>query len=460
MIGIRHNTTQRSVLTVATLTAFMGPFLISAVNIALPAIEQEFSLNALALSWIVTSYLLSSAVFLLPVGRVADMVGNVRVFKLGVVVFALSTLFCALAPSGGVLIAMRVFQGFGAAMTLTTGAPILISVFPPSERGKVLGINVAAVYLGLAMGPVVGGFLTQQWGWRSIFYLSAFVGLSALLLSMLKLKEQGPVKEGQKLDMAGTLYYFIGLISLVYGSSNLSQPFGWPLIGTGLLFMLFFVWQCRRSAFPIFDIALFTRNKLFAFSNIAALINYSATASIVFLMSLILQKVQGLSPREAGLILIAQPAVMTLISPLAGRLSDRIEPRKLASLGMLLNAMGLFLFAFVDEGSSSASIVAILLLMGFGFGIFSSPNMNTIMSSVERSQLGIASGTAATMRIVGQMASMTIVMLIFSLTFSGMRISEVANGPFLGSTRIAFLIFSALCLIGVWFSYVRGNLRD
>ncbi len=460
MIEIKHSTTQRSVLTVATLTAFMSPFLISAVNIALPAIEQEFSLNALALSWIVTSYLLSSAVFLLPVGRVADMVGNVRVFKLGVVVFALSTMLCALAPSGGVLIAMRVFQGFGAAMTLTTGAPILISVFPPSERGKVLGINVAAVYLGLAMGPVVGGFLTQQWGWRSVFYLSALVGLAALLLSVPKLKEQGPVKEGQKLDMAGTLYYFIGLISLVYGSSNLSQPFGWPLIGAGLVFMGFFVWQCRRSAFPIFDIALFTRNKLFAFSNIAALINYSATASIVFLMSLYLQKIQGSSPRQAGMILIAQPVIMALVSPVAGRLSDRIEPRKLASLGMFLNSVGLLLFAFIDESSSQASIIVILLLMGLGFGIFSSPNMNTIMSSVEKPQLGIASGTAATMRIVGQMVSMTIVMLIFSIQFGGAQISMVENSIFTASTRMAFLIFSALCLIGVWFSYVRGNLRD
>jgi MFS family permease len=390
---------------------------------------------------------------------VADLVGNVLVFKWGVVLFALTTFLCAISPSGGILIAMRVFQGFGAAMTMTTGAPILISAFPPSEWGKVLGVNVAAVYLGLAAGPVFGGILTQQWGWRSIFYVASLLGALSVVLSFLKLKDFQPVKNGSKIDLIGTLYYAISLFALVYGSSNLGKSFGWPLLAIGLLFMILFVWQSKRSAYPVFEIALFTKNKLFAFSNIAALINYSATASIVFLMSLFLQKVKGLTPQQAGMILIAQPVIMAIVSPLAGRLSDKIEPRKLASLGMFLNSAGLFLLAFVNENSSEQLIVMILLLMGLGFGIFSSPNMNTIMSSVEKKQLGIASGTAATMRIIGQMVSMTIVMLIFSFMFNGAKISRVANDRFISSAQLAFLIFSAMCLIGVWFSYVRGNLR-
>lgn len=460
MTGSSHTNTQRTILTVAALASFMGPFLISAVNIALPAIEKEFSLNAITLSWIVTAYLLSSAVFLLPVGRVADLVGNVRVFKWGVVLFALTTFLCAISPNGGLLIAMRVFQGFGAAMTMTTGAPILISAFPPSERGKVLGINVASVYLGLAAGPVIGGILTQQWGWRSVFYMASFLGALSVVLSFLKLKDFQPVKNGSKIDLIGTLYYAFSLFALVYGSSNLGKNFGWPLLAIGLVFLILFVWQSRRSANPIFEIALFTKNKLFAFSNIAALINYSATASIVFLMSLFLQKVKGLTPQQAGMILIAQPIIMALVSPLAGRLSDKIEPRKLASTGMFLNSTGLFMLAFVNGNTPEYIIIMILLLMGLGFGIFSSPNMNTIMSSVEKKQLGIASGTAATMRIIGQMVSMTIVMLIFSVMFNGAKISGVANDLFISSAQLAFLIFSVMCLIGVWFSYVRGNLRE
>ena len=170
--------TQRSALTVAVLTSFLGPFLISGVNIALPAIEKEFDLNAVGLSWIVTSYLLSSAVFLLPIGKFADIHGQKRVFQGGIIIFTIATTLCGIAPSGLIIILLRVVQGLGAAMTMTTGAPILVSVFPPAERGKVLGLNVASVYLGLSMGPFIGGLLTQNFGWRSIFLLSALLDLS------------------------------------------------------------------------------------------------------------------------------------------------------------------------------------------------------------------------------------------------------------------------------------------
>lgn len=454
-----HTYTQRSVLTVATLSSFLGPFLISSVNIALPAIEKEFGLNAVSLSWIVTSYLLSSAIFLLPIGRLADLKGQVNLFKIGMILVTLATFVCAVSPSGTVLIIMRVIQGLGAAMTMTTGAPLLISAFPHSERGKMLGYNVAAVYLGLAAGPFVGGILTQHLGWRSVFFFSAFLGVFGNLLTLVKLKNTPIPKNMGKFDFYGALLYGLALVLIVYYSSHLSSPHGYALLAAGIVLLMLFILQSTRSEHPLFDIRLFTRNKLFAFSNIAALINYSATASIVFLMSLFLQKVKGLEPQAAGAILVTQPVIMAILSPYAGKLSDKIEPRLLASSGMLLNAIGLLLLAFVSQDTPQAAIIAILIFMGLGFSLFSSPNMNTIMSSVEKKQLGTASGTASTMRIIGQMVSMTIVMLIFSGNFNGEQIARVPNDLFVGTGQFAYLVFSAMCLAGVYFSYSRGDLR-
>ena len=450
---------QRSALTIATLTSFTGPFLISGVNIALPSIEKEFNLDAVALSWIITAYLLSSAVFLLVIGRYADIKGQKSVFKTGIIIFTIATTLCGFATSGEMLIAMRVIQGIGASMTMTTGAPILVSVFPPAERGKVLGINVAAVYLGLSMGPFIGGILTQHFGWRSIFLICIPIGIISILLVFLNLKKDLTTRASGKIDYFGSAFYSLSLIAIVYSSSNLTKYFGWPLLFAGILFFILFIIRCLKTEDPIFNISLMTKNRLFAWSNIAALINYSATYSLIFLMSLYLQKVKGFSPQSAGTILVAQPLMMTILSPIAGKLSDKIEPRILATIGMLISAIGLFLFAFLNEQTSLYYIITVLLSMGIGFGLFSSPNMNTIMSSVDKKQLGIASGTSATMRVIGQMVSMTIATLIFSFYFNSQQISNVSNSDFIASIHLAFIISGIICLAGIYFSNSRGNLR-
>lgn len=457
---MNRNITQRSALTVAMLTSFLGPFLISGVNIALPAIGLEFQLDAVSLSWIVTSYLLSSAVFLLPIGKYADIKGQKFVFLCGIILFTTFSALCGLAPNGDLLIIFRVIQGLGAAMTMTTGAPILVAVFPPAERGKVLGLNVASVYLGLSMGPFIGGILTQHWGWRSIFFCCVPLGLAAIVMVFFKLNDSQNIKTPGKIDHLGALYYSIALIAIVYSASNLSKSFGWALMVGGILFLTLFVVQTQKSTHPIFEFSLFTHNRLFAFSNIAALINYSATFSLVFLLSLFLQKIKGLTPQQAGTILVAQPLMMALLSPFAGRFSDRIEPRKLATIGMLICATGLIMLAFINGKSSESVIVAILIFMGIGFGLFSSPNMNTIMSSVNKSQLGIASGISATMRVIGQMVSMMLATLVFSLLFNGTPLHEVKNETFISSVKLLFIISGFICMAGVYFSNSRGNLRN
>ena len=460
LLNISWNNSQRSALTVATLTSFIGPFLISGVNIALPAIENDFNLSAVALSWVVTAYLLASAVFLLVIGRYADIKGQIAVFRLGIIVFTMATALCGFAQNGGMLISMRVLQGIGASMIMTTGTAILVSVFPPEERGKVLGINVAAVYLGLSMGPFIGGILTQHFGWRSIFLVCIPIGIITVLLVYFFLKEDLTIRSTGKIDLLGSSFYSIALIAMVYSSANLTKIFGWPLLIGGIVFFIFFVIRSLKTTDPIFNISLFTKNRLFAFSNIAALINYSATYSLIFLMSLYLQKIKGFSPQAAGTILVAQPIMMTILSPMAGRLSDKIEPRILATTGMFICAAGLLLFVLLNEQTSLYFIIPVLTLMGIGFGLFSSPNINTIMSSVEKKHLGIASGTLATMRVIGQMASMTIATLIFSFYFNGTQIKNVPNSEFISSMHLAFIISGVICLAGIYFSNSRGNLRE
>lgn len=457
---MRWTNKQISILIIVSVASFMGTFLISSVNIALPAIERDFNLNAVQLSWMITAFLLATAMFLLPVGRWGDLKGVRRIFKIGVVVFTFSSLMSGLAGSAFWLIVMRYLQGIGAAFTGAVGPAILVSAFPPQSRGRVLGFSVSAVYLGLAFGPFAGGLITQYLGWRSIFFISAALGAAATTFAFLFLDKEPPRDAAnKKLDLKGVLFYMVGLVAIVYGSSQISSGYGWSLMGIGAVALAVFWILENKSPMPVLETRLFTRNRLFAFSNLAALINYSATYAIVFLLSLYLQKIPGLSPRDAGVILVAQPAMMALFSPVAGRLSDRIQPRILASVGMTMIALGLATFAFLSNKTPIWLIACLLLWMGLGFAFFSSPNMNTIMSSVHKNQLGLASGSAATMRVVGQIASMTIATLFFAAILGGQSVEDAPDTFFLKAVRWTFLIFSLLSAAGIYFSFSRGSLE-
>ncbi len=452
--------TQLSVVGVVAVTSFMGTFLISSINIALPSIGKSFGLNSVVLSWVVTAFLLATAMFLLPVGRWGDLTGVRRLYKTGLIIFTISSLLCALSPSGFWLILFRFIQGIGAAFTNTTGQAILVSAFLPRHRGRVLGISVSAVYLGLAFGPFVGGFLTQYIGWRSVFYLASGLGVVASAIAFAFIDKDEPiVVKGLKINFLGIIFYMLGLLCLVYGSSRVPYFMGWSLLGVSLLSLIVFWKKESKSPQPVIDTRLFTHNHLFAYSNIAALINYSATSAIVFFLSLYLQKIQGLSPREAGIVLIAQPVMMAVFSPIVGRLSDRIQPRYLSTLGMAMCSMGLIALAFFTVDTPQWFIVIVLLWVGLGFAFFSSPNMNTIMSSVEKTQYGLASGSAASMRVVGQIVSMTIVTLFFAGRFGARTIEAVPDSLFLSAMKWGFISFSLLSIVGIYFSYNRGQLN-
>ena len=450
---------KRPALLVTTLGAFLIPFMGSSVNIALPSIGKEFAMDAILLGWVTTSYLLSVAMFLIPFGRMADIHGRKKLFLYGFIVYTVSSLFCAFSTSPLFLISFRILNGIGASMTASTGVAILTSIYPPGERGKVLGINVAAVYSGLSCGPFFGGLLTQYFGWRSIFFSNIPLGLLIVLVTIWKLKGEWTEAKGEKFDVLGSILFSITLIMIMYGLSMLPVAWGFGFLFLGALGIVAFAkWEMKTTS-PIFEMDLFKKNRVFAFSNLAALIHYGATFAVTFLMSLYLQFIKGLNPQNAGLILIAQPIVQAFFSPLAGRVSDRIEPRMVASIGMGLTALGLFLFIFLDQGTSTIFIIGSLLLIGLGFALFSSPNTNAVMGSVEKRFYGVASGTLGTMRATGMMFGMGMVMMIFAIFIGRTQITLAYYPLFMKSVKVAFTISTGLCVAGIFASLSRGRLR-
>lgn len=452
---------EKAALFAVMMTSFMVTFMGSSVNLALPSMGREFGSNAVLTSWIITSYLLSSAVFLLPLGRLADILGRRKIYLTGTVLYALFTLITPIAGSVYIVIALRVLQGISAAMIFGTGMAILTAVYPPQRRGKALGYSVSVTYLGLSVGPVVGGIMNTYWGWGSIFYLSGLIGLIAAIRIYSSLHGEWVGAAGEKFDVKGSLLYITGLMALLYGLSSIeTSPWASLLVLAGLVLLIAFIRLELTTGEPILQVHMFKNNLSFTMSNLAALINYSATFAVTFLLSVYLQVVQGYSSQSAGFILLAQPLVMTLLSPLAGTLSDRMEPRKVASLGMACSALSLFFFIFLKADTSPAMLIANLLLAGMGFALFSSPNNNAIMSSVQLRFYGIASSILGTMRLVGQALSMSIVTLLVAIFVGRVSLNSADPASILNTLQTAFIIFTILCLLGIAASMARGSLRE
>ncbi len=448
---------RRGGLIAATVASFLTPFMASSINIALPPIGREFSLDAVALGWVATSYILAAAVFLLPFGRLADIFGRKKIFIAGLASFTVTSILVALVQNGTELVIARVAQGVAGALLFGTGMAILTSIFPPSERGRVLGLNAAAVYIGLSLGPTIGGVITDSFGWRGIFMLNALLAFFALIIVITQLKTEFQECKGEAFDMKGAIVYGLALCALMLGFSELPDSTGFVLLVAGALGLTAFVFLESRIQFPLLAVKIFRHNIVFAMSNAASLINYSATFATGFLLSLYLQFVKGFSPTDAGLILVAQPIVMAMISPFAGKRADKIGARTLASVGMAISAAGLAMFIFIGNDTSMIYIVAALVILGAGFGLFSSPNTSAVMGSVERRQYGVASATLGTTRLVGQMLSLGIAMLLFSLIIGHVRISAAVHDELVSSLRVAFAIFTGLCVIGVFASLARGK---
>lgn len=450
---------QRLTLTMVLLNAFTTPLMLSAVNVALPSIATDLSMNAVLLSWIPMAFLMASAMFVLIFGRIADMFGRKRIFLIGTGSVVITSLIAAFAVSGTMLIAARILQGVSAAMLYATQVAIVSSVFPPAKRGRAIGLTVSTIYLGLTIGPLIGGYVIGIFGWRASFMVHIPLAIIVLVLGSFYVKGEWSADERGSFDLFGSILYIFSILMICIGvsylPSNLSLVF---LVISAFGFVFFFLFE-RVHKHPMLDVSLFFTNRVFTFSCLASLIIYTATFANVVQISLYLQYLKGLSAVTAGMIMMCQPLTMAIFSPLTGRLSDKIEPRYLATAGMAVSCGGLLLLSNLQVDSNLNYLIAALVTTGFGFSLFSSPNVSAIMGSIEKRSYGSANGVVATMRIFGQMTSMVLVTLIFALVIGTVEIQPSNYDDLEKAIRLTFTIAAILCLPGLYFSAARGKIR-
>jgi len=448
---------KRSVLFIAAFSAYITPFMGAAINLALPSIGSELGASAKQLNWVVTAYLLGTAVFMLPFGRLGDILGRKKMFMSGLIFFTLTTTCVVFAGNIRSFLIFRVLQGISSAMIFGTSMAIITSVFPPGERGRAMGINITATYAGLSSGPFLGGLLTEYFGWRSIFAFIIPISAAAAYLTYRKIRTEWSEAKGERLDIPGSVLLGSGLVLSILGFSRIPGIKGLILIAAGLVMILsFFIYE-NRARFPLLDINLLRSNKVFSFSNLAAMIHYAATSGIGFFMSLYLQYIKGLDARTAGFIIMTQPVIMALFSVPAGKLSDKRNPGHIASAGIGMTSIGIFALTFIQQSTSLVYIICILAFNGLGYALFSSPNSNAIMSSVEKKHLGVASGMVGTMRVIGQTTSLGIAMMLISLNLGDQTINPENYDQLLKTIRTGLSIFAIICVPAIFASLARNK---
>lgn len=411
-------TTTRSqkwaILFAVATTQFAVPFMISGVGVCLPAIGREFDASAISLSLVESVFLCGNAMFLLPLGRAGDICGRGGVFLVGLVIFALSAAGLTLAPNMDVFLAIRGIQAFGGAMPLATGVALLYDAFPFEERGKAIGISMSAIYLGISAGPFLGGVIVSALGWRWLFYAGMIPCLISLAVCMRNLSWKFSPRSGERFDWPGTILSALGVGLLVFGSAHTEGSLGWWCIGLGLAALGAFVLVELKSPMPLLEMQLFFSNKTF-FRGLSSTFILSCSAFAgPFLLSLYLQYGRGMSPAEAGTILVVQPLIQCLVSPVVGRMADRIPPHILAGGGSLFSALGICGAAFLGLTSPLGLVIALLAVSGLGIGFFSAPNMLVVMSSVDESRYGVASALTGQARTSGMTVCMTVVTIVLS----------------------------------------------
>ena len=441
------------------ITAFVTSFSSSAMNLAIPAIGLEFDTKATLIGWTITGYMLCVAMFAVPFGRIADLTGRRRIFLIGITTFTVFTGLTFFAWNVEIILILRILQGLSCALIFATNNAILIDAYPGNMRGKVLGFSVTATYFGLSTGPVFGGLITHYLGWRYIFLFTVVISLVAMIVALIKLPKATTDHEEKTkgaFNVSGNLLYLAMIFCVMYGFSSFAENhFAKILIVVGFALGVLFMIHELKTTKPIIKMSLFIGNTSFLLSNLAALFNYGATFAVGYLMSIYLQLIMGFDSQIAGIILITQPLIMALISPFAGRASDKVSPFKLASFGMALCAVTLFSYTFLGTEGHLVHIMINLLVVGIGFGVFSSPNTNAVMSCVHPQDYSVASSILATMRSLGHTSSMAIITLIMSTNLGNLTFAEAAPEQLVSTMHTCFIVFSIICVVGVFISLQR-----
>ncbi|MHA1303200.1 MAG: MFS transporter [Candidatus Heimdallarchaeaceae archaeon] len=445
-------------LFIISLTSFIIAFCGSSLSIAAPSIQLEMNLDAATLSWVITLYILATAIFQIPFGKVADRIGRKRIYISGIIFFTSASFGIVFVQTAPLLLLLRFIQGIGGAQLFATSTAILTSIFPSDKKGTAFGINIFSVYIGLTTGPFLGGIITKHLTWRWIFIITTIFGVLSIILLFTGLKGEWVSDKQEAFDYVGTIIYIFSLFAFLYGFRLLPNYFGYIAISCSVVSSIFFLFWESKIESPLIDLRIFKNNRFFNFANLTSLTYYTATSATSFLLSLYLQQVKGMDSQLAGLILLARPISQAIIAPIGGFLSDFIEHRILTTAGTIIGAISLFLLIFINENTSVILIVLSLGLGGLGFGMFSSPNTNSIMSSVSKQFYGVASALIGTMRTIGQTLSMGFVTVIFAVIIGNISLgSSQYETLMLRSIRIAFILYLIICVVAVFFSYFRGK---
>ena len=445
-------------LTTVCIAQFMAPFMLTSVGVALPSLGRDLGATAMQLGLVEQLYVVSLAMGMLLFGRYGDIVGQRRILLPGLAFFTTMTCSLGFVTSMHMVMFQRFLQGIGASMLLSGSLALVAAAYPAAVRGRKIGIVSACTYAGLSLGPVIGGYVTGHFGWRHVFLMSVPFGLVGTVLCLFGMREEQHNASGERMDWRGGIAYAASVAFFMLGAAHAKEMIGPPMLAAGLIGLAVF-WRLQtHTRCPLLDVTLMTRNRFFTLSCLAALGNYAATFGITFLMSLYLQYAKGLSPRLAGFVLLFQPIMQVIASPLAGWLTDRIEASKLATIGMLVSSAGLLAAAATISQTTPLWLLAgELMVIGAGFGIFITPNSTAIMGSVPKRQFGLASGMIATMRTLGMAVSMTSVTLIFSLLMHDATITAATLPAFLTSMRVGLTVFAVFSCLGVILSFWRGK---
>ena len=399
------------VLGAVMLGSFMGPLDGSIVNTVLPDITSHFHSQISIAQWVPTVYLLAISCLILLYGRLGDMVGHKRIFLYGLVAFTAASALCGSSQSIWMLIVFRAVQGLAAGMSMAVGYAIITSAFPPTERGKAMGIYAISIAVALGLGPTLGGLIAEYASWRYVFFVNVPIGIAAVVWCS-RIIPRGGTSPGQRLDVAGAITASVFLTTLLL-YANRGEDWGWAapgslaLLGVAVLSGASFFLIERNSAQPMLNLTLFS-NRQFRFASLSALLNFVALYAVIFLGPFYLAFVLHFSILKVGLVMAASPVASLFVAPLSGTLSDRFGTRPFAVGGMCVVALGLYLLSGLDESAGAPDMAWRLALTGVGMAMFQSPNNSAIMGSVPPWHLGIASGVIAAMRNVGMVIGIAV----------------------------------------------------
>lgn len=449
---LTEDTLNRYVMIIGILCSFAVAFNSNALSVALPTIASDFQISNIMQNWIVNIYLLIIAVTSVPFGKICGKYGLKRTLIIGLFIYIIGAVMSGLSPNEIIILIARIVQAVGSAILFVNVMAMITAQISPQKRGQAVGLTIMGVYVGLTSAPTIGGILVQNLSWRSIFYITLpLIFVSIYLLS--RISKEWSMDVDVPIDIIGSVLYMLGILLLMYGFTVLNEMTGVLLAFCGIVILVIFANYELKIQNPIYDIKLF-KNLKYASSNIASFISYFATFVVTYILNYHFQYLKGLNPQTTGIILIVSPLLMAIIAPFSGKLSDKIEPQILAATGMSMVTVAMLILAFTDESTQLYMIIIAMVLQGVGFGLFSSPNSNIILGSVEKKDIPIASASLSTVRTIGQSFSLGLLTLIFSFVMGNVQILPSNYNLLVQSSQITMIFSTIFCVIAVILSLV------